>query len=536
MNNLFRTCALLLLLASCNSLPSVPPLPAMLNPSRLPSQLFDVNTERDTTLALNGGTFIIIPAHALKAKEGKTARLEVKEALSIEQMLLAGLRTQSNGQPLQSGGMIYINAAKGAKVSMLKPLQVKIPTNEVVNGMQLYKGETEKNGINWVDPQPLPAKQDTPGSAEGRIVPEVTPATDLIAIDETSNFNDPQHGKALFQLNCASCHNVHKQITGPALRDVMQRWNNDTATLFSFIRNSGALIASGHRYSINLFNAYEKQVMPGFPSLNNEELNDIFSYIGEYASDYSPCDSSSNASALPDSCGYYNIIFDLASKADNDENFINITNTILDAGNQLLTGDVIPDTLPAIVYNNLIEPKNNTSFYYTIDINTFGWYNIDMALQNASDLSPGKLTVTIAEREDQSISVFLVIPSHKIMTEGGYLKDSNVYGFYEEDGSIPLPLGVRAYIVAIGENKNNPQLYFGSASFITADSQAISLTLDTISESDIQKQIAGLQLPDFLTRVNKKEPSTQRQQLEQEAQRVKAMKEYCNCMNHRGGY
>jgi hypothetical protein len=75
-------------------------------------------------LALRGGTIITIPAHALKAEDGKTARLEVKEALSIEQMLLAGLRTQTNGIPLQSGGMIYINAAKDARVSILKPLQV----------------------------------------------------------------------------------------------------------------------------------------------------------------------------------------------------------------------------------------------------------------------------------------------------------------------------------------------------------------------------------------------------------------------------
>ncbi|SDG17265.1 c-type cytochrome [Chitinophaga filiformis] len=530
MNNLFRACALLILLASCNSLSSIRPLPAMLNPSKLPSQLFDVNTERDTVLALNGGTIITIPAHTLKTDDGKTARLEVKEALTIEQMLIAGLRTQSNGKPLQSGGMIYINAAKDAKVSILKPLQIQIPTGKMVDGMQLYKGETEKNGINWVDPQPLSTKQDTSGSSPADLA--VTSPTDAIEIDETSNFDDSQHGGTLFRQNCASCHHPHVKLTGPALRGVMQRWNNDTTALFRFVRNSGELIASGHRYSVNLFNQYNKQAMPAFTILTNEDISDILAYIRKDDISDSSCDSSQNASIQPDSCEYYNIIFDLASEADNDDNFIKITDTILNAGNQLLTGDVIPDTLPAIVYKNLISPKYNRSFYYTVDINTFGWYNIDMALKTASDLSPAKLTVSIAEKEDQSISVFLVIPSHKIMTEGGYLKDSNLYGFYEEDGTIPLPQGVKAYIVAIGENKNNPQLYFGSASFITAESQAITLTMDTISAIDIQKQIAGLQLPDFFTRINKKEPSPQKQALLQEAQRVQAMKEYCNCVTH----
>lgn len=135
MNNLFRTCALLILLAGCNTLPPLAPLPAMLSPSKLPSQLFDINTERDTTLTLNGGTIINVPAHALKA-DGKTARLEVKEALTIEQMLLAGLRTQSNRKPLQSGGMIYINAAKDTKVNILKPLQIQIPTDKIVDGIK----------------------------------------------------------------------------------------------------------------------------------------------------------------------------------------------------------------------------------------------------------------------------------------------------------------------------------------------------------------------------------------------------------------
>jgi len=154
-----------------------------------------------------------------------------------------------------------------------------------------------------------------------------------------------------------------------------------------------------------------------------------------------------------------------------------------------------------------------------------------MLLGMAEGISPSKLTVTVAEKEDQSVTIFLVIPSHKIMIEGGYLKDSNVYGFYEEDGSIPLPQNVRAYIVAIGENKNSPQLYFARTSFITSESQAISLTLDTLSENDIQGQIAGLQLPDFFSKVNKTDAPAKRQALIQEAQRVQAMKAYCDCMN-----
>lgn len=506
MNNLFRTCALLILLASCNSLP---PLPAMLNPSKLPSQLLEINTERDTTLTLANGTIITIPAHALKAEDGETAQLEVKEALTIEQMLMAGLRTKSNGTPLQSGGMIYINAAEDAKVSILKPIQIQVPTNELVDGMQLYKGDVEKNGINWANPQPLPAKPDTsdPGS---------TAALSTI---------DPEHGKALFQLNCASCHNVFKQITGPALMGTMNRWKNDTASLYHFIRNSGDLLASGHCYSIYIFNQFNKQVMPGFPTLTDQDITDIFAYVADRAR------SGTEMTAF-DSCQYYRTIFAMANELEDDDLFITITDSMWSAGNQLLTGNDITDTLPAMAFKQLVAPKLSRSYYYTVDINTFGWYNIDMALKLAGDMVPSKLTVSIPEKDDQSTSVFLVIPSHKIMVEGGYLKDSKLYGFWEEDGGIPLPQGVKAYIIAIAENKNKPELYFGRTSFITSTEQTLSLTLNTASEKDIQKQIAGLQLPDFLSNVNKKEVSAKKQALKQEALRVQPMMEYCDCVAH----
>lgn len=511
MNNLFRTCALLFLLASCNSLP---PLPAMLTPSKLPSQLLEINTERDTTLTLTSGAIITIPAYALKAANGKIAKLEVKEALTIEQMLVAGLRTKSNGTPLQSGGMVYINAANDAKVSILKPLQIQLPTNELVDGMQLYKGEVEKNGINWVDPQPLPAKPDTSN-------------TDSTA---ASTKADPQNGKALFQQNCASCHNVHKQVTGPALKDAMTRWNNDTATLYSFVRNSSSVIASGHSYANNLFNQFGKQLMPAFPSLTTHDINDIFEYMDKQVRSDLVCHYP--APTMPDSCQYYSTIFNLASEAGNDDYFITIRDTLLSTGSQLLTTSDIKDTLIATAFKNLVTPKFNRSFYYTVDINTFGWYNIDMALNASSDLTPSELTVSISEKDDQSISVFLAIPSHKIMAQGGYLKDGKLYGFDEEDGTIPLPQDVKAYIIAIGENKSKPELYFGRTSFITSGKQALSLTLETVSEKDIQKQIAGLQLPDFLSQINKKDVSAQKQALGQEALRIQAEKEYCDYLAH----
>lgn len=91
---------------------------------------------------------------------------------------------------------------------------------------------------------------------------------------------DPAKGKTLFQQNCASCHNVHKQVTGPALKGVEERWS-DKKLLHQWIKNSGSVIASGDPYAVNLFNQFNKQAMPGFPSFSDADIEDILAFIAD---------------------------------------------------------------------------------------------------------------------------------------------------------------------------------------------------------------------------------------------------------------
>ncbi len=53
-----------------------------------------------------------------------------------------------------------------------------------------------------------------------------------------------QDGKALFAQNCASCHAVNKDLTGPALKGVEDRWP-DKKLLYKWIRNNQEVIKSG---------------------------------------------------------------------------------------------------------------------------------------------------------------------------------------------------------------------------------------------------------------------------------------------------
>jgi mono/diheme cytochrome c family protein len=87
-----------------------------------------------------------------------------------------------------------------------------------------------------------------------------------------------QDGKALFSTNCASCHAVHKKLTGPALAGLEDRWP-DRTKLNAWIKNSAAFLKTGDVYANNLYNEYNKTAMNQFPGLSDKDIDAILVYI-----------------------------------------------------------------------------------------------------------------------------------------------------------------------------------------------------------------------------------------------------------------
>ena len=90
-----------------------------------------------------------------------------------------------------------------------------------------------------------------------------------------------QDGKALFQSDCASCHNPIKQVTGPALKGVTARVP-DQKLLHAWIRNNSAVLASGNKYFNDLYIQFGKTPMNTFPQLTDAEIDAILKYIETY--------------------------------------------------------------------------------------------------------------------------------------------------------------------------------------------------------------------------------------------------------------
>tara|TARA_B100001996_G_scaffold265358_1_gene207100 strand:- start:1471 stop:2757 length:1287 start_codon:yes stop_codon:yes gene_type:complete len=83
-------------------------------------------------------------------------------------------------------------------------------------------------------------------------------------------------GKKLFNSYCASCHKVNKRAVGPALRGVSEKY--DREWLYSWIKNSSAMIKSGDAQAISIWEEYNKSVMTAFPQLSNVDIDNIIAY------------------------------------------------------------------------------------------------------------------------------------------------------------------------------------------------------------------------------------------------------------------
>jgi len=92
---------------------------------------------------------------------------------------------------------------------------------------------------------------------------------------------DPLAGKKLFNIHCASCHKLNKKATGPALKGISQK--HDKEWLYSWIKNSSAMIKAGDSEAVAIWKEYNRSAMTSFPQLSKDDMDNIIAYT-----DYNP--------------------------------------------------------------------------------------------------------------------------------------------------------------------------------------------------------------------------------------------------------
>ncbi len=88
---------------------------------------------------------------------------------------------------------------------------------------------------------------------------------------------DLEKGKTLWEGNCTSCHGVTDEVVvGPGLKGILER--RSIEWLVPWVKNSQAVIKSGDKYAVELFNKYNKAVMTSF-AFKDDEIKAIFAYV-----------------------------------------------------------------------------------------------------------------------------------------------------------------------------------------------------------------------------------------------------------------
>jgi len=85
-----------------------------------------------------------------------------------------------------------------------------------------------------------------------------------------------QAGKKLFNANCAACHKLNKRAVGPALRGISSKY--DREWLYSWIKNSTAMVKSGDAQAVAIYEEYNGSVMTSFQQFSNDDIDNIIAY------------------------------------------------------------------------------------------------------------------------------------------------------------------------------------------------------------------------------------------------------------------
>ena len=122
----------------------------------------------------------------------------------------------------------------------------------------------------------------------------------LLSFNEQSIAAD---GHALFKANCASCHKIDKDFTGPALKG----WKDRVPAgdwIYKWIANSGELRET-EPYAKALFAKWNKTQMTAFGSgLKKEDIDAILKYVDDWAPPVVPTTTSGQPQGSDDSLLY----------------------------------------------------------------------------------------------------------------------------------------------------------------------------------------------------------------------------------------
>ena len=144
----------------------------------------------------------------------------------------------------------------------------------------------------------------TISSVLGRLARVVSTSLMLLVAVTTLHAQDVKEGEKIFKSKCTTCHAIDRKVVGPALKGVTEKQSEEW--LIKWVKNSQALIATGDKDAVAIFNEYNKSVMTAFTDLSDDQIKSVLAYIKD-ASTAKPEDAKAAAGYRIGGSGYRSV-------------------------------------------------------------------------------------------------------------------------------------------------------------------------------------------------------------------------------------
>ena len=102
----------------------------------------------------------------------------------------------------------------------------------------------------------------------------------LLMLSLSVSAQDYAAGEKIFKANCAACHKMDSKVIGPPLQNTVAEQGFEWTK--KWIYNNEELRASGDAHALAIYEEYNRQVMPPYSFLSDEELTNLVTYLAEW--------------------------------------------------------------------------------------------------------------------------------------------------------------------------------------------------------------------------------------------------------------
>lgn len=507
------------------------------------SQYFEIDSKKSHVIEGINGTILILPNGCFLNTKGQIfngeAKVELVESLDLEEMILSNLTTTSNGQILETDGMIYFNAttANGEELIINKniPVHIEIPTTKRVSGMMAYKGIRDENGnMNWIEPQKIetylipvdinlldfypkgfeaavqkgmPFKGNN--KANSNLIDSLYYSMAIEPLSRTSGFvavdiNEPYDNK-----NAEVIDGRYTEESFTISSDNADRTTYDLLTEIAEEESCGInpatikVIKEGYQNTLLATREFEQRIKVIFDACRNDILEMYVNNIDKnlYELDSIAARMLNEHDKTSDFIAFYNLKQTNVKEADKYskllkgyyEKRINSVNEQLKtiqqkAQQELEQKNEIAKEVVEEYKEVLLEREKHRMETYGFEWTSTGWINVDIGTQPKT-WGAKQLTIKVENgRYYDNVFTYVVYPNINSIYRLNSEDKENFYAGNKDDQQMLMPKKVTAISIAIA-HKNGLQ-FLAKQEFVTGETDLL-LSLDKSTKQTIKKALSS---------------------------------------------